>query len=163
MVKLREAILEDFDNFKTLFEDVEGNYEWLLWNFSEDPSSKKEVKNVMSEYHELDEYFDLTKEKFSSMITSKDDFCFVVESDNSFEGIVLASYLARGIYKITCWNFYNVSNIELRTISLEFLKENLPRLKRLDVCATFPTSIKFLEDNGFASKGHSFILDIEKS
>lgn len=165
MVDLRKATLKDFENFKSLFEDVEGNYEWLLWNFSEDPNSKTEVENVICEYHELDEYFDLTEEKFSDMITSKDDFHFVVESDKKFEGIVIASYLARGIYKITCWNFYDVNNVALREISLDFLIKTLPRLKRLDVCATFPSSIEFLESNGFTPKGinHYFILDIEKS
>lgn len=163
MVELRKAKLEDFETFKTLYEDIEGNYEWLLWNFTENPNSKTEVKNVLCEYHELDEFFELTEEKFNTMITSKDDFYFVVESDGKSEGIVIASYLARGIYKITCWNFYDVSNTELRQISLDFLIKNLPHLKRLDVCATFPSSIKFLKSNGFTSKNHSFILDVKKS
>ena len=162
MYKLRMATIKDFNDFKTLFEDVDGNYEWLLWNFAEGPYSNPK-KGFLSEYHELDEYFVLTKENFHNMIESKCDFPFVIE-DEGIEGIVIASYLAKGIYKITCWNFYDVENITLREFSLNSLKENLPRIKRLDICATFPSAVEFLQKKGFVTKyfNHYFVLDIKK-
>lgn len=164
MVKLRKATLEDFEDFKTLFKDEEGNYEWLLWNFKEDPESRLDVKDVMSEYHEIDEYFDLTTEKLTKLIESKYDFPFIIESNDEVEGIILAAYIARGIYKITCWNFYDTTNINVREESLQLLIKNLPYIKRLDVCSTFPTAITFLENHGFVQKGisHYMILDILK-
>lgn len=160
-MKLRKAIISDFQTCKNFFEDTDMKYNWLYFLYDEQEETKKE--NVLSidsqTIKDLESAFKMDYEKYLSILSDHSSYMFVLENKKQSVGIFQISG-RHGKFRINEWSM--LPDISQKEVFKKVLKLRSPRIDNLTVTYFGTLAEDILLKLGFKQTGIRYFLRFEK-
>lgn len=154
MMLLRRANLNDYLNYKELYEDVEFRYQWLYYYpIIYDESIDKPLENEFC-WDMVESYKNYTIEEFKKDL--KMFQIFMIEEDGQILGSVQTFYCGNGTYKLSEWGMFQNDSFTKKRV-IEEIKTKLPRAKKIHICTIHKPAREFLISIGFIDIGGMFL------
>ena len=158
---LREAKLDDFEIFKSLYEDEDNTYQILyISSKKEDSANTTDYSNFLDEsIAEL--YSNYTIERFEKDLESS-LLLYMIEDSSEIIGYISMFYCGHNKYKIAELAMFNPADDSKKVEVLNCLKKlKLPRLRKLSICTVNDEVVNFLTSNGFYSTGTASLYRLD--